>query len=158
MSHLLASPSLSGRTLSIADQDGQAIIVSIGEDGLLSQEALTTVSRDGEGNLLKLVEVDHPTPGEPTLQYFVFPEMKGVPASVREFAVEVNGRLAVPTRYVRGTHVEKEAVEIDEDLEEVILAHPATRGLIRRVDDDAEEGSENVSEASEEEEETEDQE
>lgn len=158
MSHLLASPSLSGRTLSIADKDGRAIILSVGADGLLSQEALTTVSRDEDGNLLELVEVAHPTPGEPTLQYFVFPEMKGVPASVREFAVEVDGRLAVPTRYVRGAHVEKEAVEVDEDLEEVILSHPATRGLIRRVEDDAEEGSEDVSEASEEEDEAQEEE
>ncbi len=150
MSRLVASPSLSGRSFSVEDVDGLSVVIQVDEEGLLSESVLTTVSRDGDGNLLELVEVEHPTPGQPTLQYFVFPDMKGVPSKYREFAVEIKGRLAVPVRYVRGTHLEKEVVELDEELEEVILAHPALRGLIRRVDEDAEEGSEDSQEEEEE--------
>lgn len=135
---LQAAPQLAGRTITVQDSKGLPVVVSVDEEGFLSTGAITQVIRDGDGNLLEALEVEHPVKGEPALHYFVFPELGGIPAELETFSVEVDGQLVVPARYVRGTHVEREVVEISEELEDLILAHQATAGLLRRVDNASE--------------------
>ena len=133
---LQAAPSLAGRTFTVRGADGVSLVVAVDEEGFLSTEVQVSSARDEHGNLLELVEVEHPQAGEPPLQYFRFPELDGeVPADNRPFAVEVNGELVVPVRYVRGQHMAKEFVELTEEMEEAILNHQGMRQLIRRVED-----------------------
>lgn len=134
---LQAAPHLSGRTITVQDAQGLPVVIAVDEDGFLSRQGLVAVPRDGDGNLLEVREVEV-GPGEPVAQYFVFPELDEVPPELTALAVDLDGEQAVLARYVRGVHMVKEQVEIDEELEELILAHQATAGSVRRVELDSE--------------------
>lgn len=139
---LQTAPQLEGKEFTIRGPNGLAIRLSVDEDGILSQEVMTSVILDGDDNELTVVEVEG-VDGQPDQHFFAFAD--GIPSKYAQFAVDVDDLEVVPARYVRGVHGEKEMVELDEELEDFILADSSVGPMIRRVED-AEEGSEDSQE------------
>lgn len=113
------APSLSNR----------AIVVNVGPDGILSTHARTNIILDGEGNELRVVEVEG-IAGQPDEQFFAFDE---IPDELQQFAVEVGDELVVPARYVRGVHVQTVQVELNAALAQDLLNDTSIGSMVRPV-------------------------